>query len=62
MTLDKVQSFSTHSPHPKSDIPTFKCTDLGNAERLKHYFGDQLRYCHPWSKWACLGRNQMVRG
>nr|WP_319393435.1 phage/plasmid primase, P4 family [uncultured Desulfobacter sp.] len=52
MTLDKIQSFSTHSPHPKSDIPAFKCTDLGNAERLKHYFGDQLRYCHPWSKWV----------
>lgn len=29
----------------------FKQTDLGNAERLIHYFGDQIRYCHPWKSW-----------
>lgn len=25
--------------------------DAGNAERLVHHFGDQLRYCAAWGKW-----------
>ena len=29
----------------------FKLSDLGNAERLVHDFGDQIRYCHAWKKW-----------
>ena len=36
---------------PKSDEPEFKCTDLGNSERLVHYFGDDLRYCSPLKSW-----------
>lgn len=26
-------------------------TDMGNGIRLAHYFGDRLRYCHPWNRW-----------
>jgi putative DNA primase/helicase len=29
----------------------FKNTDLGNAERLVHHFGDSIRYCHAWKSW-----------
>jgi len=27
-------------------------TDLGNSERLIAHHGGDLRYCHPWGKWA----------
>ena len=26
-------------------------TDMGNALRMKDYFGDDLLYCHSWGKW-----------
>jgi P4 family phage/plasmid primase-like protien len=26
-------------------------TDTGNGRRFVHYFGDQVRYCHPAGKW-----------
>jgi putative DNA primase/helicase len=29
----------------------FNLTDLGNAERLVHHFGDRIRYSHAWKKW-----------
>ena len=29
----------------------FTCTDLGNAERLAHRHGEDLRFCAPWEKW-----------
>ena len=29
----------------------FACTDLGNAERMVHRHGADLRYCHPWRAW-----------
>jgi P4 family phage/plasmid primase-like protien len=31
--------------------PTFNLTDLGNAERLVHGHGDDLRYCHAFDRW-----------
>jgi putative DNA primase/helicase len=34
-------------------VRTFKCTDLGNAERLVAHYGDDLHYCHPYKKWLC---------
>ena len=38
---------------PRSGKPGrgFRLTDLGNAERLVHHHGDDLRYCHLWRKW-----------
>ena len=38
-------------PEPGTKTPDFNCTDLGNAERLVHYFGDRIRYCHAWKSW-----------
>lgn len=32
-------------------IARFRLTDLGNAERLVHHAGDDLRYCHEWARW-----------
>lgn len=29
----------------------FHLTDMGNAERLVHRYGLDLRYCYPWSRW-----------
>lgn len=29
----------------------FHLTDMGNAERLVEYCGQDLRYCYPWSRW-----------
>jgi len=50
-TLEKAySSFRIQSDHPKTI--SFPCTDLGNAERLAHHYSDQLKYCHPWSKWV----------
>jgi putative DNA primase/helicase len=31
--------------------PKFKLTELGNAERLAYYHGQDLRYCPHWNKW-----------
>jgi putative DNA primase/helicase len=33
------------------ESPGFNYSDLGNAERLVHYHGKDLRYCHQWGKW-----------
>ena len=50
-TLEKALStFRIKSDHPKTI--SFPCTDLGNAERLAHHYSNQLKYCHPWSKWV----------
>lgn len=29
----------------------YNLTDMGNAERLRDLFGEDLRYVHPWKKW-----------
>jgi len=34
------------------------CTDLGNAERLVHYEGDTIRYCHPIGQWLIWRENR----
>ena len=31
--------------------PSFNLTDIGNAERLAHYYRDKILYCHVWKKW-----------
>lgn len=41
----------TSSDSKRSDNQSFKCTDLGNAERMVSLQGQDLRYCYPWSKW-----------
>src|SRR5215217_151446 len=33
------------------DAPSFNLTDLGNAARLIHRHGEDLRYCWLWRKW-----------
>jgi putative DNA primase/helicase len=35
----------------ENDGPSFKATDLGNAERFIHQHKDKVRFCHKWKKW-----------
>jgi len=52
MTIEKALSQQNSNQPQKSEDISFNCSDLGNAERLSHYYGDKLKYCHPWSKWV----------
>ena len=38
-------------PIPSPSVERFNNTDLGNAERLLHYHGGDLRFCNDWNKW-----------
>ncbi len=39
----------TDAPDPGPRL--FKLTDLGNAERLAHHEGVDMRYCYEWESW-----------
>lgn len=45
-TGDGHEPAATHS-----DREVVHLTDLGNARRLVHRHGENLRYCWPWKKW-----------
>ena len=36
---------------PEEPPRRFSLTDFGNAERLAHGYGQDLRYCHEWGRW-----------
>lgn len=36
---------------PSGPPPSFPCTDTGNAERLAHYHGKDIRYCYDTKRW-----------
>ncbi len=40
----------------------FKYTDAGNAERLKHVYGDKLRYCTPHKSWFSYNGKRWQEG
>jgi putative DNA primase/helicase len=40
-----------YDPQPPPKQNTWPLTDLGNAERLVHYFGAHIRYCSAWNTW-----------
>lgn len=49
---DKRAELIGGHPLDEAEITTsFKHTDMGNAERMVYYYGDCLKYCHPWDKW-----------
>ena len=51
MTIEKVLSSPTPGQgHEKGKI-SFNCSDLGNAERMAHHCGNDIKYCHQWKKW-----------
>ena len=35
----------------QSDGPEIHLTDLGNARRVVHDHGKDVRFCHPWKRW-----------
>jgi putative DNA primase/helicase len=43
-------TFSTNGGRP-ADSPTFNLTEKGNADRLIHRHGGDLRYCWRWHEW-----------
>ena len=49
--LKSITCSRQENAEPATKAPDFNCTDLGNAERLVHYFGDRIRYCHAWKTW-----------
>jgi putative DNA primase/helicase len=40
------------------DLEPLPTTDLGNGERLVKFFGDKIRFCHPWGKWLIWDRRR----
>ena len=51
MTIEKSLNPLSNSQTKKIENKFFHCSDLGNAERLAHNYGDMLGYCHIWKKW-----------
>ncbi len=58
-TIDRALTSATEllsggiqpSTKAKPEPPKFNLTDLGNAERLIHRHGRDVRYCHAWKSW-----------
>src|SRR5215213_2709251 len=54
----------THIPlngHGATRPPRFNLTDLGNAARLVHHHGRNLRYCWLWRKWLVWDGQRWVK-
>jgi putative DNA primase/helicase len=47
----EVYSAGSRVVNPELRQREFNLTDLGNAERLVHHSGEQIRYCYAWKKW-----------
>ncbi len=47
--------------HGKARPPSFNLTDLGNAARLVHRHGQNLRYCWLWRKWLVWDGKRWVK-
>jgi putative DNA primase/helicase len=47
--------------HGKAQAPSFNLTDLGNAARLVHRHGRNLRYCWLWRKWLVWDGKRWVK-
>jgi putative DNA primase/helicase len=47
--------------HGKARPPSFNLTDLGNAARLVHRHGRNLRYCWLWRKWLVWDGKRWVK-
>jgi putative DNA primase/helicase len=54
MVEDRVKEEEKSYPTKKACVREIKdrhLTELGNAERFADLFHDQVKYCHPWSRW-----------
>ena len=47
--------------HGATQPPRFNLTDLGNAARLVHHHGRNLRYCWLWRKWLVWDGQRWVK-
>ena len=45
----------------REDEPRFNPTEQGNAERLVHRHGRNLRYCFPWGKWLIYDGKRWIK-
>ncbi|MEN3333086.1 MAG: putative primase/helicase [Blastocatellia bacterium] len=55
-TVQELLNTATDDIPPESEFEdasaeSFNTTDLGNAQRLIHLHGENVRYCHKWAKW-----------
>ena len=51
MTIEKVLSSPAPVQGHEKGKASFNCSDLGNAERLAHHYGNDIKYCYQWKKW-----------
>lgn len=76
-STDELKELIQHAPHWRRDPPpdpigthaappAFRLTDIGNAERLVHAHGGDLRFVPAWNRWLIYdgrrwGRDQVRR-
>ncbi len=46
-----LEDIPPESEFEESNEITFNLTDIGNAQRMVHLFGEELRYCMLWKRW-----------
>jgi putative DNA primase/helicase len=51
LALGEIEQIAAQAATYDQGTQTFRCTDLGNSERLIHHFGNDLLYCWEFSKW-----------
>jgi putative DNA primase/helicase len=50
--VDRIAESAGRYPEgPTGEPKAFALTDLGNAHRMRHRHGANLRYCHPFKSW-----------
>jgi putative DNA primase/helicase len=56
--MTATASINTVTSYPVAPAVTcrFKLSTIGNAERLFHYFGKDIRYCPTWKSWFVWDR------
>jgi putative DNA primase/helicase len=46
---------------PGDPMLLYRRSETGNADRIVHLFGDELRFCDTWASWLCWDRKRWQR-